>query len=165
MKRCLSQNTVSRHQWYERNGAMLLWIVYFKFLLKTDRVCYGAVPFEPTCQTGSSLWPRYIISFLSFEGLFVQSVFKSHLLPSLVPPSFPRPQSDNFPQQKFFFPIFYITQGFPWVETYLQNIPSIQLFFNFPTNMEKLPLTLTTINSATFSNFATNNILISIHLF
>ena len=102
MKRCLSQNTVSRHQWYERNGAMLLWIVYFKFLLKTDRVCYGAVPFEPTCQTGSSLWPRYIISFLSFEGLFVQSVFKSHLLPSLVPPSFPRPQSDNYPQQNFF---------------------------------------------------------------
>ena len=64
MKRCLSQNTVSRHQWYERNGAMLLWIVYFKFLLKTDRVCDGAVPFEPTCQTSSSLCPRFIISLV-----------------------------------------------------------------------------------------------------
>ena len=92
------------HPWYERNGAMLLWIVYFKFLLKTDRVCDGAVPFEPTCQTGSSLCPRFIISFLSFKGLFFQSVLKSHLLPSLVPPSFPRLQSDNFPQQKIFLP-------------------------------------------------------------
>ena len=33
---------------------------------------------------------------------FFQSVLKSHSLPSLVPLSFPRLQSDNFPQQKFF---------------------------------------------------------------
>ena len=39
-----------------------------------------------------------------------------------------------------FSPIFYIIQSFPWTETYLKNIPSFQLLFNFPTNMEKLPL-------------------------
>ena len=39
------------------------------------------------------------------------------------------------------------------------------LFSTLPQNMEKLSLNLTMINSATFSNFATNNILISIHLF
>ena len=39
-----------------------------------------------------------------------------------------------------FSPIFYIIQSFPWTETYLKNIPSFQLLFNSPTNMEKLPL-------------------------
>ena len=150
--------------WYERNGAMLLWIVYFKFLLKTDRVCDGAVPFEPTCQTGSSLCPRFIISFLSFKGLFFQSVLKSHLLPSLVPPSFPRLQSDNFPQQNFFSHILHNSRLSLSRNLSLKYSIVPIAFQTFPQMWKSCPYSKH-INIRQHYKLCHNNILISIHLF
>ena len=124
--------------WYERKwDNVAAYSLLNESLLQTDRECYCAGPYVSNSPNRISRWPGYSSPSKVFPSKVSPSPTCSRS--SFLPP-FAHHQSDNLPQQTNFFPYFYITQSFLWVETPFQNVPSIQLFSTLPQKYEKVVL-------------------------